>query len=53
MLNSGASNFFPIVTATISSVELRATLSARVVFVNKTKVSPLQIDDHADPACRQ
>lgn len=53
MLNSGASHFFPLVTATLSSVENNVpTLSAKVVFVNKTKVSLLQIDDRPDTAGR-
>jgi len=53
LLNGGASCFFPMVSVTISSVEPGVpTISAKVVFVNKTKVSLLQIDDHADSACR-
>ena len=51
LLNGGASCFFPMVSVTISSVEPGVpTISAKVVFVNKTKVSLLQIDDHADSA---
>jgi hypothetical protein len=53
LLNGGASHFFPLVAATISSVESNVpTLSAQVAFVNKTKVSLLQIDDRPNTAGR-
>ena len=48
VLNSSASTFFPIVAASVSSVDIEGPpLSARVVFVNKTKVSLLQIEKRA------
>jgi hypothetical protein len=48
VLNSSASTFFPIVTASVSTVDVKGPpLSARVVFVNKAKVSLLQIEKQA------
>jgi len=48
VLNSGASHFFPIVTANVSSVDSKGPpLAAKVVFVNKTRVSLLQIEKRA------
>jgi len=48
MLNSGASKFFPVVNATVASADHNAReLSAKVAFVNKSKVAALQIDERA------
>lgn len=45
VLNSSALTFFPIVAASISRADVDGPpLSANVVFVNKTKVSLLQIE---------
>ena len=48
ILNNGASLYFPVVQASVAGMDNPGTrLSANVVFVNKTKVSLLQIEKHA------
>jgi hypothetical protein len=48
MLNASASSFFPIIEATLTSAgSATCELSAKVVFVNKSNVAALQIDERA------
>lgn len=51
LLNGAASNFFPVVSPTLSSADPAApSLTAKVAFINRTKVTALHVDPRTGAA---